>query len=175
MQALSAQTRLIDALSDDETTFDRLVAAYPVYRRFAGVLMRDDTATRLSLADIAHMGAIPPAEALSAACGRSGSVDLPGRHRAEPLVEGRPAWAEAGGDAASCFDARPLLQAGHEPLPDLLDFIEAAPVGAVLVIDATFHPQPLRRLLAGRGYDSAAEQLAPDHWRVYFRHQEGGC
>ncbi|MEE1609887.1 hypothetical protein [Microvirga sp. CF3016] len=174
MQPLSELTPLIDALSIDEAGFDRLVVAYPVYRRFAGVLMREDTATRLSLVDIAHLGGITPAAVLAAACGTAGAPDPHGQSRASLPAEGRPAWAEGAGEAHARFDARPLLEAGHEPLPDLLDFVEDAPDAVVLVVDFTLHPQPLRRLLEGRDYDSAAECLGPDHWRVYLRRRAEG-
>lgn len=172
MQPLSELTPLIDARSIDEAGFDQLVAAYPVYRRFAGVLMRGDTATRLLPADIAHiahMGGTKPAAVLAAACGMAGAADPHGQSRVSLPAEGRPAGAEGTGGTHARSDARPLLEDGHEPLPDLHDFVLNAPDAAVLVVDSPFHPQPLRRLLEGRECDSAAACLGLDHWPVYLR------
>lgn len=166
---LGEKTLLIDALAADETMFDRLVAGHSVYRRFASVLMREDTAGRLTIADIANMAAVPVAAVVNIArsCGPAPASDEHTAHA--PLPEGRPAWLDKSAQEKKCFDARPLLQAGYEPLPDLLDFADTASLTAVLVIETTFHAEPLRRLFEGRGYQSAAEAQATDHWRIYLR------
>lgn len=41
------------------------------------------------------------------------------------------------------------------------------PVGAGLIIEAPFHPVPLRRVLGEQGFETFAEQLAAGHWRVW--------
>ncbi len=169
MHAASEDTLLLDALLADEALYDRLIAAFPAYRSFAKVLMREDVAGRLTLADVARMAGLAPADVAGVAAGQPAPAGDSARPAAPPLAEGRPTWADRPESAVRAFDARPLLEAGHEPLPDILSFAEAAPASAVLVLDATFHPQPLRRLFEGRGYESAAEALAADHWRVYFR------
>jgi len=169
MPSFSPETPLVDALSIDEAYFERLASAFPIYRKFAKALLREDTAGRLTLADVANMAGVPVADVVDASAGPNGG----GAAAAAPLPEGRPAWADFPGQETCRFDARPLLEAGHEPLPALLSFAEAAAPSAMLVIDATFHPQPLRRLFEGRGYASAAESLAADHWRVYLRRSDG--
>lgn len=172
-----AETLLIDALAADETLFDRLVAAHAVYRRFASVLMREDTAGRLTLADIAHMAAVPVPAVLGIARTDAGPADASaqdgGPGERVPLPVGRPSWADERGGPVAGFDARPQLQGGHEPLADLLAFAQAAPPSAVLVIETTFHAEPLRRLFEGRGYQSAAEALSADHWRIHLRPPAG--
>lgn len=169
MPRIAADLPFIDALLADETLFERLVAAFPVYVRFAKVLQREDAASRLTLADVANMVGVPP-EAVVGVARREGQVPA-AEEPFEParLPEGRPAWAD-GADREICrIDVRSLLEDGHEPLPTLLDFAESSPADAMLIIDAIFHPQPLRRLFEGRGYETGAEALAPSHWRVYLR------
>lgn len=172
MPDASAETRFIEALLADETLFDRLAAAHPIYLRFAKVLQREDTAGRLTIADVANMVGLPVASVIAVVRGQAGREEGADGSPPERLPEGRPAWADRPGQDIRRFDARPLLEDGHEPLPNLLSFAESAPREAMLVIDATFHPQPLRRLFEGRGYQSGAEPLGTDHWRVYFRRAE---
>ncbi|HIJ38878.1 MAG TPA: DUF2249 domain-containing protein [Rhodospirillaceae bacterium] len=63
-----------------------------------------------------------------------------------------------------CFDLRPLLARGIDPLEEVLAWAETA--GANLTLDAPFNPRPLRRVLAKKGFSSEAIKLDAGHWRV---------
>lgn len=81
----------------------------------------------------------------------------------------RPAWVDSLDPVATRqIDIRALLQRGEEPLPMLVEQSRDIPVGGALVIDAPFDPGPLRRLLARAGFADHAEQLGPEHWRIWF-------
>lgn len=156
MEPITARTTLIEALAHDEGFYRRFVTANGVFRRLAGAVMREDTASRLSIAEVAAMGGIRLAEVLPETQ-EGGAPDL---------VEAAPALLE---EPVATLDARPLLQDGHEPLPAILDFVAGLPAGASFAVEAPFEPKPLRRLFAARGYESAARALTNEHWRVVFR------
>ena len=59
-------------------------------------------------------------------------------------------------------------------LPRFSAELPAIEPGRVLVIEAPFHPLPLRRLLRRRGFRSSAECLGAEHWRVRFERSAGG-
>ncbi len=168
MPEYTAHSRLLDVLMADETFFDRLASAIPDYVRFAKVLIREDVAGQLAIADVANMAGAPVGDVVTIACGRS-PASYCARGRPPALPVGRPAWPDLDRADACRFDARPLLESGHEPLPALLAFAEASPAGRAFAIDTTFHPQPLRRLFQGRGHETAAEPLGDNHWRTYVR------
>lgn len=178
MPSFAEDMLLIDALMQDDALFERLASALPVYRRFAKVLLREDIASQLNLAEMARMADVTPRDLLAAIGGEIGGDGMahgewrppaaPPSPAASSSEEIRPDWLD-GGPELRRLDVRPLLENGHEPLADILAFVRQAPPACTLAIDATFHPQPLRRLLGSRGYDSFAEPLAADHWRVYFR------
>ena len=177
MPSFAEDALLIDALMQDDALFEKLAGALTVYRRFAKVLLREDTASQLSLAEVAYMADVTPHDLLAAIGGGAagggaadGDATASGRRpTAAPLLsEARPDWLDGNPDLHR-LDVRPLLENGHEPLADILAFARQAPPDCILAIDASFHPQPLRRLLGSRGYDSFAEPLAADHWRAYFR------
>lgn len=67
------------------------------------------------------------------------------------------------------LDVRPILASGAEPLATILDTAAKVGEGEILVLDAPFNPVPLRMLLGGKGFDAHTTELAPDHWRLYFR------
>lgn len=156
MTQIRAETPFLDALSADERFYDRYVEANAFFRRLASAIMREDTAGRLSVGEVASMGGIAVSDV------------LPEMHDVAVSV-GREAPAQLAATIAPTLDVRPLLAKGHEPLPSILDFVAGLPAGSPFAIEASFEPKPLRRLFAARGYESAARTLSNDHWRVVFR------
>lgn len=176
-QAVTADTLLADALMADEDLYARFTAYSPVFRRFARVLLREDTANRLRLADVANMVGVPASDLVAIAHGAEAPPPQPAADPVDPPT--RPAWLEGmdgGPQHMYRLDVRPMLESGHEPLPDILRTTDRLVPGEILALDATFHPVPLRRLLGSYGYASYAESLSPDHWRVFFRREAvPGC
>lgn len=164
MTSPAPETSWYDLLLAEETALDRLVAHTPRVAKFRRVLNDERVATRLRVADVARMLGLAVEVVLAIAQGQQTA----GTGTADVGDPDECAWAEAARDSVS-LDLRPVFANGHEPLAIVMDEIERLPADAALVIDAPFHPLPLRRLLAGRGYESAARCLAADHWRVVFR------
>lgn len=164
MTQIRAETPFLDALSADERLYDRYVAANAFFRRLASAVMREDTAGRLSVAEVASMGGIAVADVLPEVTDSNTAV--------VPLGEDAP--AQLADTIAPTLDVRPLLAKGHEPLPGILDFVAGLPAGSPFAIEASFEPKPLRRLFAVRGYESAAKLIGENHWRVVFRRVPAG-
>ena len=66
------------------------------------------------------------------------------------------------------FDVRPLLQRGAEPLPQILQRVQALKPGGGLIVLAPFLPSPLIELLGSQGFASKIETGDPGSWIVYF-------
>lgn len=171
--AMNQETSFLDAWMQRDDLFDRLCAYNPAFGEFRRVLGQEEISGRLTLADVASM-VDSPAEDIAAV---ANGADLPARpthpHGNAPASPTKSAEADAAGQHLQELDARPIFANGHEPLAAILAFVEGAPPGATLVIDAPFHPVPLRRLLARRGYRSHAQEMAPDHWRCTFMPELG--
>ncbi len=91
------------------------------------------------------------------------------KNKSDPLPEIRPDWAEKGAARdRRTFDARAILAGGLDPFHQIMDFMEDLPGDEDFAVEASFNPQPLRRLLAARGYASYGEQLEADYWRILF-------
>jgi hypothetical protein len=166
---LTEATSFADALGNDALLFDRFATQNPAFRKFARVVMREDVAPRLALADLANMAGLPAKYVMEIAKGRAPAA-------VQPLDE--PAYQDCRGRAPAEFeveartvDVRTDLENGHEPLGRILDAVAALGPSEDLVVEATFHPVPLRRMLGGRGFASYAEMLADQHWRVRFRRE----
>jgi hypothetical protein len=169
LAGLTETTTFADALAREEGLFDRLAAQNAAFRKFARVLMREDVAPRLALRDVANMAGVPTAYVIEIATGATPALVQPGKE---------PAYHDSRGQAPTTFDAeartidvRSELDNGHEPLGRILDALDVLGPAEDLVVEATFHPVPLRRLLGGRGFASFAEMLSDQHWRVRFRRE----
>ncbi len=159
---LAADTLLMDALRRDEGLLDRILGFDGRFAKFRKVLNDERVARALSLEDVARMLDVAPGALLDFASGR-GPMKLQSAPSAPP-ASGRidP------GSIRETLDLRPVFERGIEPLMIVLDAISALEPGAALMVEAPFHPLPLRRLLGGRGFESRATQVSPEHWQVVF-------
>jgi hypothetical protein len=66
------------------------------------------------------------------------------------------------------FDARPLLKRGTEPLPQILQRVQALKAEQGLIVLAPFLPSPLIELLRSQGFASKVERGERGSWIVYF-------
>lgn len=67
------------------------------------------------------------------------------------------------------LDVRPILAAGREPLPTILEAAAAIPHGGELEVIASFEPVPLYRVLSRQGFGHRTESRGPTEWVVRFR------
>jgi hypothetical protein len=98
-------------------------------------------------------------------CGGCGCAD-----RKDGLAEPVPEW-RTGVEAAAVprLDVRPMLQAGEGPFAAVMETAVGVPEGGLFLIEAPFDPQPLRRVLAGKGFATYGERLGHGHWRIWCR------
>jgi uncharacterized protein (DUF2249 family) len=171
MTTPTPESAWIEVLLSEEAAFDRLVAHNPRLGKFRRVLNDERVATRLSARDVARMLDLSVDTLLAVVRGRSATTTVPDAAAQDDAAELEDDARMDSAPQQVTLDLRPVFADGHEPLAMILDAIRALPDGAALVIEAPFHPVPLRRLLTGRGYRSSVQPLAPDHWRVSFRRE----
>jgi hypothetical protein len=166
MARLAPETLLIDAMLRDEKIVDRLIAYRPSTAQFRNVLNHEQAARELRLADLARMLDLPIDTLLAVAEGVP-PADAPPVIADEGLA---PGWVDPGENSRR-LDLRPIFERGIEPLAMILEEVSQLGAQAAIVIEAPFHPLPLRRLLAGRGFESYARQISSEHWQIVFRRQ----
>jgi len=66
------------------------------------------------------------------------------------------------------FDVRPLLKRGEEPLPQILQRVQALDSEEGIIVIAPFLPSPLIELLGSQGFASKVERGEGASWIVYF-------
>jgi hypothetical protein len=66
------------------------------------------------------------------------------------------------------FDVRPLLEAGTEPLPEIMSQVAALGPEEGLIVVAPFLPSPLIEKLKSEGFSSKIERGNGTNWMIYF-------
>lgn len=158
---ISEDTSWFDLVMSQDDIFDRIVEWNVQAASFQRVLMNEGIAERLTIRDIEAMLGIGDGGICRLAQGEDieefSSLDTPDD---DPVLA-------SGFPVHRSVDARAILDDGHEPLPAILDAADDLTFGSVLNVVAPFHPTPLRRLLRGRGFTSAAWP-EEDFWRIVF-------
>ncbi|SDT57041.1 putative zinc-binding protein [Bradyrhizobium canariense] len=165
---LTADTSLIDGIMRDESLLDRIIALDGRFGKFRKVLNDERVAANVNLKDVAHMLDVEVRALLAFANGQA-PMEMPGKPSELPVSGSIDASA-----TARILDVRPLFERGIEPLMTILEAASALEGDAALIVEAPFHPLPLRRLLGGRGFESRAARLSSEHWQVAFRHEPPG-
>lgn len=74
--------------------------------------------------------------------------------------------------APKILDVRPMLRSGGEPFQAIMEAVQDLRPGQALKLLATFRPQPLFRVMAGRGFDHVAREIEGGDWEVLFTPQK---
>lgn len=156
------------------TALAALVAARPAIEAVLRTLDPTGVAADApTLAAFARRTGLPLAAVIAAFVGEAPAacVRRAARGAATPAAAPEPAWL-AGFAATETIDVRPLLAAHRDPLLTVLAAAARTASGGGLIIDAPFDPQPLRRVLAERGFETHARMLAAGHVRVWCRRRD---
>ena len=70
------------------------------------------------------------------------------------------------------LDMRPILRSGGEPFQAIMQAVQDLRPGQGLTLLATFRPQPLFRVMQGRGFDHEAREIDGGDWEVLFTPQK---
>lgn len=75
--------------------------------------------------------------------------------------------------APKVLDVRPTLKNGGEPFQEIMRAVQELLPGQGLKLVAPFRPQPLFRVMEGRGFDHEAREIESGHWEVLFTPRTG--
>jgi uncharacterized protein (DUF2249 family) len=79
-----------------------------------------------------------------------------------------PAWYDPA-RIAQVFDARPLIEAGQHPLPQVMEAASALTAGEILELVTPFEPAPLIEKVRALGLDAWVRRAADGAVQTYFR------
>lgn len=71
-------------------------------------------------------------------------------------------------DSLVTLDVRPILQAGGEPFPEIMQAIAKLESGQGLRLLATFKPEPLFSVMKKKGFAHCEKELGGGDWEIIF-------
>jgi hypothetical protein len=164
---IAPDTKVGELLAHYPQLEEVLVGISPTYQALKNPVLRRTVAKVATLRQVAKVGDVPLGELI----GRLRSaVGL------EPLVDGteessthvaRPAWAVASA-VVRTFDARPLIESGGHPLPQVMADLAILEAGQVYELLTPFVPAPLIDVARGKGFAAYSSHEGPGLVRTYF-------
>jgi uncharacterized protein (DUF2249 family) len=73
------------------------------------------------------------------------------------------------------FDVRPILKSGGEPFQAIMEAVNGLRPGQALRLLAPFRPQPLFKVMEGRGFSHEAQEIHGGDWEVLFTPKAAGA
>ena len=151
MAEFTLDTKVSDALDARPELRELLPAFHPAFEKLNQPLIGKVLPRLVTIKDAARVAGVD-AEALLEV------FNLPGAPKVHPLPpaqpvepEPEPAWLRTSKHRRE-LDLRPMLQAGREPFPTIMDALRRLAVGEVLTLRLPFEPAPLISLLGKRGW-----------------------
>lgn len=164
-EPFDADSMVADVIAIDPAVVDRLEVLHPTFRRLRDQEGRETVGRMATLRDVAKIAEVPVAVLLGVVNGELPAPCAAGSWDGEE--ERRPVWMDRFDEAAAPrIDVRPILAEGHDPFVEIMAVVDKVPAGGGVMIDVPFNPSPLRRVLAGRGFATFGQRLAPDHWCI---------
>ncbi len=150
--------------------------ASPAFQRLKNPLLRKTMPRLVTVAQAARIAGLAPEELL-ARLNRALGLEVQGETPFPEEVESRvgtppPPWLSA--PLGVGLDVRPILDAGGEPFPAIMAAAQRVRPGERLVLEVSFEPIPLYRVLAKQGFLPWCERMGEGHYRAHFYRQGAG-
>lgn len=73
------------------------------------------------------------------------------------------------------LDVRPILKGGGDPFQVIMEAVSGLEPGQPLRLIAPFRPQPLFKVMEGRGFGYEAQEIEGGDWKVLFTPRDTGA
>lgn len=161
-------------LTDYPGSLDVLLNVSPHFQKLQNKLLRKALAGRVTVEQAASIAGVDLKVLLSELKNLEKNQTNENVQGFEPIENkknregGKPAYLKSlGSKQIITFDVRPILEAGKDPLKEILHKVKKLRKGNALLIINSFEPIPLYDLLGKKGFSHWSEFNA-DRWFVYF-------
>ncbi len=175
MMKINAATKIATLLKHDERALKAIISLSPKFEKLRNPLLRKLLAGRTSIAMASKIGGCEVADFFEQLKPlgfqvEGTAVEEASRRTAMPdfLKHGKEGEIEV-------LDVRPVLDAGKDPLKQILAALQNLSAGQVLKIINSFEPSPLIMLAEKKGYSSYVETVGADLVATYlYKEKETG-
>jgi uncharacterized protein (DUF2249 family) len=168
---IAPDTKIAEILRHRPEALEVIAALHPRFANLRNPLLRKVMAPRVTLAQAAGVGGCTVHDfyRVLAPLGFEAPATVdPGVQRSEALPPQLPQPHWLSYRPVHYLDVRPTLEAGRDPLPDILKELRRIGHGEVLAVVNSFEPLPLIKLLGRKGYESHLEHASDGSVVTYF-------
>lgn len=168
---ITPKTKIYDLLEAYPELEDPLITAAPQFKKLKNPILRKTIARVTTLSQAATIGGIKVealVNTLREAAGQEGAHFTSEEEKSYNYE--RPDWF-SGEAVAATIDIREMLNAGEQPVHEVLSAIKKLEAGQLLEIIAPFLPAPLIDKASGLGYAHWIVDNGTEEFRIYFRNK----
>lgn len=166
---ITPKTKIHDLLEAYPELEETLISAAPQFKKLKNPILRKTIAKVTSLSQAAIIGGLKVEELINTlrdAAGQQLQDNYAGEETSYNFKI--PEWHSP--DAVSgTIDISDMLNAGEQPVHEVLSALKKLKEGEILEIRASFIPAPLIDKAIGLGYNYWVNELAEDEFRVYYK------
>jgi hypothetical protein len=165
---INADTRISDLIKENKESIDAIASLAKPLEKLKNPILRKVMASRVTIAEAAKMGSCK-IEDFARALQPLGFEFITTFINSENGLKETPSWLkELPYQNIENFDVREILQAGKDPLKQIIQkFKQIRPKNALCIIN-TFVPTPLIHLLEKDGAQTYTEQINEKEFHTYF-------
>lgn len=168
---ITPKTKIHDLLEAYPELEDKLIAAAPQFKKLKNPILRRTIARVTTLSQAATIGSLKVETLVNEL------REAAGQEHTEISSEGnasynysRPGWFSTEA-VVETIDIREMLNAGEQPVHEVLSAIKKLEPGKILEIIAPFLPAPLVDKASGLGYAHWIVDNGTEEFRIYFRNR----
>ncbi|MCF8222595.1 MAG: DUF1858 domain-containing protein [Bacteroidales bacterium] len=166
---ITPKTKIHDLLEAYPELEETLIKAAPQFKKLKNPLLRKTIARVTSLSQAAIIGGVKVEELINTlreAAGHKLQDNYAGEEISYNYVT--PDWFAAD-EVSEKIDISDMLNAGEQPVHEVLSALKKLNDGDILEINAPFIPAPLIDKAIGLGYKYWVNEVAEDEFIVYFQ------
>jgi hypothetical protein len=167
---ITPQTKVGELLKAYPELEEALISIAPAFRRLSNPVLLRTVARVTSLAQAARVGGVSITELVHRLRRTVGQPDF---EAPSEDVEGKgssasaPVWFDSN-QVTMSFDARPMIDAGEQPIGRVLGDLDKLQTGEIYELIAPFEPAPLIDKAATRGFVAYSRPVGLAEFRTYF-------
>ncbi|MEW5796174.1 MAG: DUF1858 domain-containing protein [Candidatus Zixiibacteriota bacterium] len=172
---ITPQTKVGELLKAYPEIEEVLIAIAPEFKKLRNPILLRTVARVTSLAQAARVGGVPVGDLvrqLRQAVGQP-DIDVSAEPPSESAVSSTPPEWFRQEPIKQSHDARPLIEAGLQPIGRVLGDLESLPHDVIYELITPFEPAPLIDKARAKGFDTWTRAVSAGEYRTYFRRSPG--
>ena len=155
---------LLDAYPELEPV---LLELSPAFNKLKNPVLRKTVGKVATLQQAASLGNIPVTEVINTLRTEVGQQLFEGADSSDEINYEKPGWFEPEKVVLS-FDASPLIDAGQNPMQEVLRHLKQINSGEIFLLTTPFVPAPIIELIGKKGYTHYCIASDQDQCITYF-------